>query len=40
MIIEKIFEELGQTNLDLKRSRFHGILEKYQVALADLKYST
>ena len=30
---------LGQTNLDLRWSRFSGVLEKYNVALADLRYS-
>ena len=34
----KKIEELGQSNLDLKRCKFQGILEKYQLALADLKY--
>ena len=29
---------LGQSNLDLKWSRFSGVLEKYNLALADLKY--
>ena len=30
--------ELGQNIIDLKWSRFTGILEKYNLALADLKY--
>ena len=35
----KKIEELGQSILDLKRSRFPGILQKYHLALADLKYN-
>ena len=34
----KNIDELGSTALDLKRSRFTGIIEKYHLALADLKY--
>ena len=34
----KKIEELGHSNLDLKRSRFPGILEKYHLALYDLKH--
>ena len=34
----KKISELGQTSLDLKWSRFPGILEKYNLALVDLKY--
>ena len=30
--------ELGQSNLDLKWSRFSGVMEKYNLALAGLKY--
>ena len=30
---------LGQSNLDLKWSRFAGVLEKYNLALADVKYN-
>ena len=29
---------LGQTNMDLRWSRFSGVLEKYILALADLQY--
>ena len=31
-------DHLGMTNLDLRRSRFPGIMLKYNLALADLKY--
>ena len=35
----KKIEELGNSNIDLKRSRFPGILQKYHLALSDLKYN-
>ena len=35
--IKKV-EELGMTNLDLRRSRTPGVMLKYNLALADLKY--
>ena len=35
--IKKI-DQLGVSNLDLKRSRFPGVMLKYNMALADLKY--
>ena len=34
----KKIEELNHSNLDMKRSRFPGILEKYHLALYDLKH--
>ena len=30
--------ELGQSNQDLRWSRFPGIMEKYNLALADMKF--
>ena len=35
----KKIEELGHSSIDLKRSRFPGILQKYHLALSDLKYN-
>ena len=35
----KKIEELGHSNIDLKRSRFPGILQKYHWDLSDLKYN-
>ena len=34
----KKIDQLGYSNLDLRRSRFPGIMLKYNLALADLKY--
>ena len=34
----KKIDQLGCSNLDLRRSRFPGIILKYNLALADLKY--
>ena len=35
---KKKLTELGVSNMDLKWGRFPGIIEKYNLALADLKY--